>query len=103
MKAEQKFPQQSQDSNFDKNLILPFQCYGIDVMFDRVQFRHVHWLTLYSNVQYRQCNLQNRGIFPTIVSLSAGIFARLFPQSQTLLWHSLIDKQAVLDDLNFVE
>ncbi len=44
-----------------------------------------------------------QGDFPTIVSLSAGIFARLFPQSQTLLWHSLIDKQAVLDDLNFVE
>ena len=84
MKAEQKFPQRWQDSNFDKNLILPFQCYGIGVMFDRVLFRQGHWLTLYSNVQYRQSNQQNWGIFPTIVSLSAGIFARLFPQSQTL-------------------
>ena len=84
MKAEQKFPQQWQDSNFDKNLILPFQCYGIGVIFDRVLVRYVHWLTLYSNVQYRQSNLQNRAIFPTIVSLGVGIFARLFPQSQTL-------------------
>ena len=84
MKAEQKFLLQWQDSNFDKNLILLFQCYGIGVMFDRARFRHVHWLTLYSNVQYRQSNLQNWARYPTIVSLSAGIFARLFLQSQTL-------------------